>query len=81
MTPTGARLAQCFSSVFPNLSSAQIETASVESLESWDSIATVTLVATMEEEFACSVDLDDYAQLTSFAGCRQYLEARGSQPA
>ena len=70
------RLLQCFSSTFPQLSSAQLEAATVDSVANWDSVATVTLIATIEEEFGISVELDEYGQLTSFAGCLRFVESR-----
>lgn len=75
MNDPRTRLLQCFSSVFPGLSSTELEAASVDSVAAWDSIATVTLIATIEEEFGISVELEDYGLLTSFAGCLQFVES------
>jgi acyl carrier protein len=67
------RLLRCFSSVFPDLSEQQIRTASIHSVPAWDSLAAVTLIALLQEEFGLQVDLADYPELTSFEAVRAYL--------
>lgn len=46
-------------------------------LENWDSMATVTLLAVIEEEFGAGttegIDLDDVEQLQSFQNLLVYL--------
>jgi acyl carrier protein len=73
------RLVRCFASVFPALSPDQIRTASVESVPDWDSLATVTLVAVLEQEFNVQIDLLSSPELTSFAGVRDYMCTRVEQ--
>jgi acyl carrier protein len=75
MNDRRTRLLQCFSLVFPQLSSAQLEAATVNSVANWDSVATVTLIAMIEEEFGCTVELEEYEQLTSFAACLRLVES------
>lgn len=69
-----ARLSRCFLAVFPGLSNAQIASASVETREAWDSVASVTLVALIEEEFGINFELDALDGLVSFRAILDYLK-------
>jgi acyl carrier protein len=68
------RLTRCFASIFPTLSPEEIRNASVESVPSWDSLAAVTLVAVLEQEFDTQIDLMELPDLTSYQAVRNYLE-------
>jgi acyl carrier protein len=68
-----ARLIRCFSSVFPHLTAEQIPTASVESVPAWDSLAAVTLVAVLQEEFGLQISLMDLPELVSFVAVQNYV--------
>lgn len=70
------RLASCFRTVFPDLKEEQIQSASQATLPQWDSVAAITLVNVMEDEFGTQFDLDEFAALDSFAAVRQNLAAR-----
>jgi acyl carrier protein len=70
------RLVRCFSMVFPDLSPDQILTASVETVQQWDSLAAVTLVALLQEEFGLEIDFGDLPQLQSFEAVLGYLDTR-----
>ena len=70
-----ARLVKCFSAVFNGLSEAELRAASTTNLATWDSIATVTLIALIEEEFKIEVDVDDLERLTSFDSVLGYLKS------
>lgn len=74
MDDTRDRLMRCFSAVFPALSSDSIARASVSNTEAWDSVASVTLVATIEEEFGIELDIQDLADLISFEKIFEYLQ-------
>lgn len=63
-----ARLVNCFSAVFPELTDEQILSATSTTVRSWDSVAVVTLVAVVEEEFGVSLESDDLSHLSSFGG-------------
>jgi acyl carrier protein len=71
-----ARLRDCFAAVFPSAAPDELEQASTETLPGWDSLATVTLVAVVEEEFGVVLELDDLEQLTSFERVYQLVEAK-----
>jgi acyl carrier protein len=72
------RLIRCFGAVFPDLDDRQISRATVASVAEWDSIATVTLVNVIEEEFKMQVDPEDVEPLTSFDHFLRYLRGRVS---
>jgi acyl carrier protein len=74
MNDVRTRLARCFASVFPDVPTVKLETASSITLPEWDSLATVTLVAVMEEEFHVSIPVEDIDNLLSFENCLKYLE-------
>ncbi|HTT22818.1 MAG TPA: acyl carrier protein [Candidatus Sulfotelmatobacter sp.] len=67
------RLAACFSAVLPELAAEEISLASARSVESWDSVATISLIAVVEEEFGINVEIDEPAQFDSFQGVLNYL--------
>lgn len=68
------RLTRCFASVFPALPPNQIHAASVESVPTWDSLAAVTLIAVLEQEFDTQIDLMEMPELTSYHAVRDYLQ-------
>jgi acyl carrier protein len=70
------RLIKCFSAVFSGLSEAELQSAATTNLANWDSIATVTLIALIEEEFKVEVDMDDLERLVSFESVLGYLKSR-----
>jgi acyl carrier protein len=70
------RLRRCFSAVFPSLSGEDILKADAANLGAWDSVASVTLFATIEEEFAIELDVQDAAELLSFAAIVDYLRLK-----
>ena len=74
MTDVRIRLERCFASVFPDLRPEEIEAASPESVEAWDSLANVTLVTVVEEEFEHEISPDELDELVSFERLAAYLE-------
>jgi acyl carrier protein len=73
MDDTHARLVKCFAIVFPDLSPTDIPNASVTSVAGWDSIAMVTLLAVIEEEFEVQIDPADFEAIVSFDSAQNYL--------
>ena len=67
------RLTKCFSAVFPELSDREIASANRESVEAWDSLATITLVNVIEEEFGIQVEPDVFDRLVSFNSILNYV--------
>ena len=67
------RLAACFSAVLPELTAEEIPEASATSVKSWDSVATITLIAVVEEDFGITIDVEDPARFDSFQSILEYL--------
>jgi acyl carrier protein len=68
MDNTEARLTNCFSAIFPELTDEQIHNATSTTVRGWDSVAGVTLIAVVEEEFGVNLDSDELSRLISFRG-------------
>ena len=66
MTDARQRLVDCFAAVFPDLTPTDISRASTATVTAWDSLASVTLVSLIEEEFNVQIGLDELEELTSF---------------
>jgi acyl carrier protein len=77
MDPVTGRLRDCFIEVFPDLADDQIEGAARAEMSEWDSLATLTLLAVIEEEFELQLDDEAIAKLTSFSAVREVVEAGG----
>jgi len=80
MDDVKAKLVECFQIVFPDLKEKDIPAASQDTVADWDSVAAITLVNVIEEQFGIEMDLDQIAELDSFEKVRAYLERR-QQPA
>jgi acyl carrier protein len=75
------RLIRCVSSVFPGLTDQEIRAADFEQLIQADSLAAVTLLALIEEEFGVEVGTDTLAELGSAQRICQYLQQACSNAA
>lgn len=75
------RLANCFSAVFPELSGEQVIHASSATVPTWDSVAVITLLTVIEEEFGISIEEDDPAKFDSFQRILGYLQENGKAEA
>jgi acyl carrier protein len=80
MDNTQVRLTNCFLAVFPELPRDQIATASSATVPGWDSVAGVTLLAVVEEEFGIPAETDDLSRFNSFQGFLSYLEGGRNAP-
>lgn len=74
MDDTRSRLTSCFQVVFPDLAEANIPIASQETVAAWDSVAAITMVSVIEDEFGVELDLDDLADLDSFEKIHAYIQ-------
>jgi acyl carrier protein len=70
------RLSNCFATVFPDLTPEEIPRASHASVATWDSLATVTLIAVIEEEFGVSVEPEAFDYMVSYDLALEYLEKK-----
>ncbi len=69
------RLVKVFETVFPDLTVEQIHAASQTTVATWDSVAAITLMNLMEEEFTIEIDFDRAAELSSFSEILAYVKA------
>jgi len=76
MDETRSRLVKCFSAIFPGLSTREISQAAPESTDGWDSLASVTLLLMIEEEFGIEVDIESIDDFTSFEQILAYLQKK-----
>jgi acyl carrier protein len=60
-------LSKCFSAVFPQLSPAQIATATLENTSGWDSVAQVTILTLIREKFGVDIDFERFEGADSFS--------------
>ncbi len=76
MDDTRERLTKCFEVVFPDLPPDAIAGASTATVAAWDSVAAITLMNVVQDEFGLEIDLDDLADLDSFASLHSHLQKR-----
>jgi len=81
MAEIESRLANCFATAFPELEPAEIPAVSMGSLASWDSLAGITLLSLIEEEFGIGILPDDAAGLVSYQLILDYLRTLSSEDA
>jgi acyl carrier protein len=60
------KLAHCFSLAFPKMDPSQYATATAENTSAWDSMAQVTLLTLIGEEFGIDIDFEEFEGATSF---------------
>ena len=78
MTPLQLRLVKCFKAVFPNLTDEEVMLASITSVSEWDSVAAISLIVVLEEEFGTEISPDEIENLISFDLVRNYLESKNA---
>ena len=74
MNETNQKLTQCFLSVFPDLGESAVPGATQETVPAWDSVASITLVNVVEEEFGVQMDLERLGEFTSYTAILSYLQ-------
>jgi acyl carrier protein len=70
------RLVGCFATVFAGLSEPEIVKATPASVGAWDSLATVSLLAVIEEEFGLQVQPEEFENFVSFDLILDYLQGK-----
>ena len=70
------RLVKCFESVFPDLPASEIPSCSQASNKKWDSIAAITLVNVIEDEFGFQMDFEVLPELNSFELVLSYVRTQ-----
>jgi len=76
MDDISTRLQSCFASVFPELTPNQILQASTSTVSKWDSLASITLISLVCEEFGVELNMDDFEQFTSYKSLMDYLSKK-----
>ena len=76
MTDLEDKLIDCFSAVFPKRSRDDIRIADRDSMEEWDSLTGVMLVAVVQQELKVEIDVMDLGQLGSFRSMLLYVSER-----
>lgn len=71
------KLDQVFRSVFSLTEDANVASLTRNGDVPWDSLSFVTLIAAIESEFDCSIDVGDALQLDSYQAARSLLEEKG----
>jgi acyl carrier protein len=74
MTTIQDRVTTCFANVFPDIQPGEIPNASTASLAAWDSVAHITLLSAVSEEFGVELEPEDFEELTSFVRIVDHLE-------
>lgn len=69
-----ARFIRCLQAVFPKVSADKASTLHPGAIETWDSVATVTLFAVIEEEFGVTIDIDDLESDISAPAILRFLQ-------
>lgn len=76
MTDIESRVSRCFLNVFSGLTPAELPTASQDSLSQWDSVAHVTVLSAIAEEFQIELDEDSFESLKSYPLIVEFVEQR-----
>ncbi len=70
------KLVNCFERTFPDLDPSVIPNASQDTVKNWDSIAQVTLLSLIGEEFEADIDFEEFENATSFAKVLEVVRSR-----
>jgi acyl carrier protein len=79
MSDTHTRLVKCFGAVFPEVPEAELPQASTATVAAWDSLASITLLTVLEEEFGIAIDPEQLEHLQSFQSVLEYVERHQSR--
>jgi acyl carrier protein len=76
MSTVTERVDRCFLNVFPTARKEDLQTASAATLAGWDSVAHVTLLSSLSEEFGFDFEIEDFEELVSHQRIVEYLEKK-----
>ncbi len=68
------RYLHTFVETFPGLSHSELENLQYQSVQEWDSIGHLTLIASIEQAFEISLDMDDIIEWSSFKKGKEILK-------
>ena len=67
MDNVSRKAAACFRAVFPDLKAEDLPGANTKTVAAWDSVAQVTLLSSLSEEFGVDFDVEDFEKLDSYS--------------
>jgi acyl carrier protein len=70
------KLGRCFALAFPKLDPGRYATANTQNVSDWDSIAQLTLLTLISEEFGREIDFEEFEGATSFEALAQVLQVQ-----
>ena len=70
------RLSRIFVQTFPAIDPAKVTEATQETVEGWDSIATLALISSIEEDFGVKIGYDRVASLHTYDDVYQLLKEK-----
>ena len=70
------KLGRCFALAFPQLDPNRYADASAENTPQWDSLAHVTLLTLIGEEFGREIDFEEFEGVTTFEGLERVLQVK-----
>ncbi|WP_117213627.1 acyl carrier protein [Allorhizocola rhizosphaerae] len=71
------RLRTSFRTALDLSSDFDVDALEYRGIEKWDSLAHMSLVATLEDEFGVMIDTDDVIDMSSFGKAREILQKQG----
>ena len=74
-----SRVSHCFLTVFPDLADDDVARASQAALPQWDSVAHITLLSALSEEFQLDLDDESFETLTSYLLIVDFVESQVAQ--
>jgi len=78
MTALKERVLDCFCAVFPNRSREELLAATRESIPEWDSLAGITLLTVIQQEFHLDIDLGELEHFNSVEAVAKYALAHSA---
>ena len=76
MDDVRTKLARCFALVFPNLDPNLYASATALTVGNWDSLAQLTLLTLISDEFEREVDFEEFEGATSFDALVRILQVQ-----
>jgi acyl carrier protein len=78
MDAVQSKLIRCFSLTFPFLPTESITRCSAQTVAQWDSVAQITLLTLIAEEFEIEIDFEEFENALSFETLANRLRERDS---
>lgn len=76
MDPVREKLDRCFALVFPQLDPSQYSSAAAQNMSEWNSIAQLTLLTLIGEEFGREIDFEEFEGVTSYEALEKILQVQ-----